>query len=119
MTTPLWPVMAALLCAVAGSVGQLLFKTGSASVGMSISSWLANWKVLAGFFLYGASAVGFIVALKHGRLSLLYPVIATSYIWVTILSAWFLDERVNALHWLGIALILSGVVIIVRGGGSL
>jgi len=119
MTFPLWPVLAAMICALAGSMGQLLFKTGSASVGMSLSSWLTNWRVLAGFFLYGVSAIGFIVALKHGKLSLLYPVIATSYIWVTLLSVWFLGEKANMYHWVGIALILSGVAIIVRGGGSL
>ena len=119
MTFPLWPVLAAMLCALAGSLGQLLFKTGSSSVGTSLSSWLTNWKVLAGFFLYGISAVGFIVALKLGKLSLLYPVIATSYIWVTLLSVWFLGEKINIYHWFGIALILSGVAIIVRGGGSL
>ena len=119
MTFPLWPVLTAMLCALAGSLGQLLFKTGSSSVGISLSSWLTNWRVLAGFFLYGISAVGFIAALKHGKLSLLYPVIATSYIWVTLLSVWFLGEKINIYHWFGIALILSGVAIIVRGGGNL
>lgn len=117
MTFPLWPVLAAMFCALAGSMGQLLFKTGSASVGMSLSSWLTNWRVLAGFFLYGVSAIGFIVALKHGKLSLLYPVIATSYIWVTLLSAWVLGEKINIHNWIGIVLILAGVSIIVRGGG--
>ena len=88
-----WPVLLAMVCALAGSAGQLFFKTGSASVGASLSSWLVNWRVMTGFFLYGVSAVGFIIALKHGRLSLLYPVIATSYVWVTLLSSWVLGRR--------------------------
>ena len=74
---------------------------------------------MAGFFLYGVSAIGFIIALKHGRLSLLYPVIATSYVWVTLLSSWVLGEKITPQHWIGILLILSGIVVIVRGGGSL
>lgn len=74
---------------------------------------------MTGFILYGVSAVGFIIALKHGRLSLLYPVIATSYVWVTLLSSWVLGEKITSQHWIGIALILSGIVVIVRGGGSL
>lgn len=119
MTFPFWPVLAAMLCALTGSMGQLLFKAGSASVGISLLSWLTNWRVLAGFSLYGISAIGFVVVLKHGQLSLLYPVIATSYVWVTLLSVWFLGEKANMYHWVGIALILSGVAIIVRGGGSL
>jgi len=119
MTFSLWPVLLAMICALAGSLGQLLFKTGSASISFSFASWLTNWRVILGFFLYGLSALGFIVALKHGKLSLLYPVIATSYIWVTLLAVWFLGEKVTIYHWVGIALILSGVVVIVRGGGSL
>ena len=119
MNTPLWPVFWAMLCALVGSAGQLFFKTGSASVGTSLSSWLANWRVMAGFSLYGISAIGFIVALKHGKLSLLYPVIATSYVWVTLISSRVLGERITTQHWVGIALILTGIVIIVRGGSAL
>lgn len=119
MTHSFWPVLLAMVCALAGSAGQLFFKTGSASVGASLSSWLVNWRVMTGFVLYGVSAIGFIIALKHGRLSLLYPVIATSYVWVTLLSSWVLGEKITGQHWIGIALILSGIVVIVRGGGSL
>jgi hypothetical protein len=36
--------------------------------------------------LYGLSAILFIVALKHGNLSVLYPVIATSYICVMLIT---------------------------------
>lgn len=111
-------VLVALSCALGGSLGQLLFKTGSALVENSLSSWLLNRRVLGGFFLYGVPALGFIIALKHGRLSLLYPVIATSYIWVALLSASVLGEKLNMYHWVGIVLILFGVTIIVRGGGS-
>ena len=108
-----------MFCALVGSLGQLFFKTGSASIGFSLGSWLTNWRVILGFVLYGVSALGFIVALKHGKLSLLYPVIATSYIWVTLLSSWVLGEKIDAYHWIGIALILLGVAVIVRGGRSL
>jgi len=66
--------------------------------------------------LYGLSAVLFVIALKHGNLSVLYPVIATSYIWVTLIAFKVLHEPVSIPKWLGIALIMGGVMLIVRTG---
>lgn len=66
--------------------------------------------------LYGISAILFIVALKHGNLSVLYPVIATSYVWVTLISFRVLHEPVSIAKFLGIALILCGVMLIVKNG---
>ena len=113
-TVPLWTIGLVLFCGLLGALGQLLFKLGSASVSLNISSWLVNWKVLLGMALYSFSAVLFIVALKHGNLSVLYPLIATSYIWVALLAIRFLGEPFSLLKWLGIALIIGGISLIVR-----
>ena len=113
-TVPLWAVGLVLFCAFLGALGQVLFKLGSASVSLDILSWLINWKVLLGMVLYGISAVLFIVALKHGNLSELYPLIATSYVWVAFLATRFLGEPFSPLKWLGIGLIVGGVSLIVR-----
>jgi len=113
-SAPLWTICLVLFCALLGALGQLFFKLGSASVSANISSWLANWKVLLGMALYGISAVLFIVALKHGNLSVLYPLIATSYIWVALIATKFLGEPSSPLKWLGIALIIGGVSLIAR-----
>jgi len=59
------PVIAALFCAFLGSLEQFLFKTGSSSVDFSLSSWFFNWRIMAGFFLYGVSAVGFVFYYKN------------------------------------------------------
>lgn len=116
METRIWPIALALCCAVMGSLAQLLFKLGSASVQPDPWTWLSNIKVIAGMILYGISAVLFVVALKHGNLSVLYPVIATSYVWVTLISFRVLHEPVSLPKCLGIALILSGVMLIVKNG---
>jgi uncharacterized membrane protein len=114
METKVWAIALAVFCALLGSLGQLLFKLGSVSVSFSLWSWVTNVKVLGGMVLYGLSAILFIVALKHGNLSVLYPVIATSYIWVALISSKFLGEPLSVTQWIGIGLILGGVVLIVR-----
>jgi len=113
-SAPLWTIGLVLFCAFLGALGQLLFKLGSASVSVNILSWFTNWKVLLGMTLYGISAVLFIVALKHGNLSVLYPLIATSYIWVALFATRFLGEPFSPLKWLGIALIAGGASLIVK-----
>ena len=112
--TETWAIGLAFFCAVLAALGQLLFKLGSANIALSLTSWLANWKVIGGMVFYGTSAILFIVALKHGNLSILYPIIATSYVWVTILSIKLLNEPFPPVKWFGIILILGGVSIIIR-----
>jgi uncharacterized membrane protein len=114
METKAWAIALATFCALLGSLGQLLFKLGSASVEFSIWSWITNFKVLGGMALYGLSAILFIVALKYGNLSILYPMIATSYIWVALISIKLLGESLSITQWVGIALILVGLALIVR-----
>lgn len=114
METKTWAIGLAALCALLGSSGQLLFKLGSESVVLSLGSWITNLEVMGGMALYGVSAILFIVALKHGSLSVLYPVIATSYVWVAVVSNRVLGEPMSLLKWGGIALILLGITLIAR-----
>ena len=109
-----WPVALAAVCALLGSLGQLLFKIGASRVAPSLTSWFTNGPVLLGMLLYGLSAVLFIVALKHGNLSVLYPVIATSYIWVALLSTRVLNEPFSLTQWSGVLLVITGIALVVR-----
>jgi len=52
-----------------------------------------NLPLLSGLVLYGLSTVLLVLALKDGELSLLYPVIALTYVWVTVLSLVLLHDR--------------------------
>ncbi len=98
-----------LFCALLGALGQLMFKLSSKTISLSPWSWLTNWKLLVGLFLYGTATVLFVYALKFGNLSILYPIIATSYVWVALLARFFLHEPFPLSKWFGIALIVSGV----------
>lgn len=116
MQTRAWTILLAIFCAMLGSAGQVLLKVGSRTVTVNVSSWVRNAPLVAGIALYAASAILFVIALKHGRLSVLYPVIATSYVWVAIISSRLLGEAFSLLQWMGIALILAGVSLVVLKG---
>ena len=59
--------------------------------------------------MYALGTVLFIPALKGGDLSILYPFVALTYIWVSLLSVKFLGEKMNFMKWMGISLIIVGV----------
>jgi multidrug transporter EmrE-like cation transporter len=71
--------------------------------------------LFAGYSLYGASTVLLVLALRRGELSLLYPVIALTYVWVAILSSVVFHETFNALKLAGIAIIVGGVAVLGMG----
>ena len=74
-----------------------------------------NPALLAGFSMYGVSMVLLVLALRHGQLSLLYPVFAMTYVWVTILSVLVFHESMNAFKLAGIATIVGGIAVLGRG----
>jgi len=59
----------------------------------------------------------FIPALKGGDLSILYPFVSVTYVWVALLSVRFLGEKMNKFKWIGIAMIILGVSFIGIGSG--
>ena len=57
-----------------------------------------------------------VFALRDGELSILYPIIALTYVWVTILSVIFFHETLNLFKLVGIAVVVTGVAVMGRGG---
>lgn len=107
-------ILLVVFCALLGAIGQIFFKLSSKSFNFDIFSIMTNWKFLIGLFFYGIATILFIFALKQGNLSILYPIIATSYIWVTIFSVIFLKESFPLFKWFGILLIILAVWIITK-----
>jgi len=114
MSIDFFVILLVLFCALLGATGQIMFKLASSGFSFNPSSWFSNIYFLIGAFLYGASAILFVWSLKHGNLSILYPVIATSYIWVTLMATSFLGESFPRVKWIGIILIVLGVTIIAQ-----
>ena len=111
-------MLAVLLCTFINATSQILFKLGTASLRAhptmveTAVGILTNPLLFAGLALMGATTVIFVLALRKGELSLLYPVMTLGYVWVTALSAAFLHESMNVFKAAGIAVIISGVAIL-------
>ena len=110
-----------LCCTILGAAAQVLIKTGAGGVGANATflstaiGILTTPALFAGYSLYGVSTVLLVLALRQGQLSLLYPVIALTYVWVTVLSVLLFHESLNAFKLAGIVVIVSGVAVLGRG----
>ena len=108
LRTKAFVIPAVMACTLLTSVSKVLWKAGADQLPNS----LTNWPIFAGLTLYGIVAIAFLYLLKHNEASVVFPVMATSYIWVALLSAHYFAESLTALKWAGIAAIFTGVVII-------
>ena len=59
--------------------------------------------------LYAIAAIIVLFAFRIGQVSMLYPLFATSYIWVSLLSSYLFNESIGQIKLMGIAAIISGV----------
>ena len=79
-------------------------------------SLLTNVPLIAGYTLYGVNTLMMVLALKNGEMSLLYPIIALTYVWTTLLSYTLLGEHSNLYKNVGIITIVIGVAVMGRQG---
>lgn len=108
-------------CTLIGAAAQVLIKQGAGALGpnptmvQAALAMLLTPTLFAGYSMYGVSTVLLVLALRHGQLSLLYPVFAMTYVWVTILSVLVFHESMNAFKLAGIAIIVGGIAVLGRG----
>lgn len=101
------------LCTLFGVAAQFLIKSGSSSLtSASVVEMITNTRIFAGYGLYGISTILLTLALRDGELSLLYPVISLTYVWVTILSFVVFKEHATVSKIAGIAIICGGVALL-------
>jgi len=112
MTEPI-SILLTVLSSLCASLGQLGLKFGSIKLEKRFKALITNYALMAGLFFYGISSVLFIIALKGGELTVLFPIASLNYIWVDLLAIKYLNEKMNKLKWFGILLILVGVVVII------
>ena len=117
MATQTWAILLVISATLVGAFGPILLKKASEKKLSSLKALSTNYHLFGGVALYGLGTLLFIPALKGGDLSVLYPFVALTYIWVSLLSVKFLGEKMNRMKWVGIALIILGVSFIGLGSG--
>lgn len=116
-------------CTVIGALAQIFIKKGTEQLGAHITlmqvahhpalffsfavSVGSNIRLFSGYILLGVNTVLMALALKGRELSRLYPIIALTYVWVTLMSLFVLPgEHLNAFRTAGIVAIVAGVSVL-------
>ena len=115
-----------LLSVALAAVAQLTLKTGMNHVndelapatfslsGRSLRVLVGQPFVWGGLFLFGVSALVWLVVLSRASLSFAYPFAALTYVSILLFDHFVLNEEVPALRWAGVACIALGIFLISR-----
>ncbi len=115
MATKTWAIVLVLCFTFLTATAQILLKIGSQNLVLNPLALITNYPLVMGVIVYFISAMLLIIALRGGDLSVLYPLIATSYIWVNLASPKIFGDVMNPEKWFGVFFILVGVTFIGKG----
>ena len=101
-------------CTILGAAAQLLIKTGMNHFSPHLMALVTNLPLVAGYTIYGINTLMMVLALKNAEMSMLYPIIALTYVWTTLLSYTVLGEPSNLYKNIGIVTIVLGVAVMGR-----
>ncbi|MFC1686797.1 EamA family transporter [Nanoarchaeota archaeon] len=111
MKTKTQIILLVLLSTFTLSIAQIFFKLGSESFSFSIQQ-IFNFHLWGGGLGLFLGGIFLLFALKKGDLSFVYPITAVSYVFVALLSLYILKETIYLKQWLGLGVIVMGVLFI-------
>lgn len=112
--TPVSSMLLVLGASVIGSFGSVFLKMGAAHLSKGLA-YIFNLQLVFGILLFLSSSIPFLIAIKHGELSVLYPMVSFSYVLTMIWSKLFFKEPITWGKVGAIGFILAGLVCIGLG----
>jgi multidrug transporter EmrE-like cation transporter len=104
-----------LLASFIGSLGAVLLKAGAGRLHRNISSLVFNYHLAFGVALYIGSSYFFVLGVREGELTVLYPLVAVGYIWTLVWSRLFFGEPFTRYKFIGLGMICCGIVLLFAG----
>jgi undecaprenyl phosphate-alpha-L-ara4N flippase subunit ArnE len=103
-----------LFASVIGSFGAVFLKLGAAKLKGGLR-YLINPQLGIGVGLFLGSSIPFLMGLRNGELSVLYPMVSLGYVCSLFWSRLFFNEQITQGKVLALALIAAGIVCISVG----
>lgn len=106
----------AVLCVIGIAGGQILFKLSAASLQRAGTFFdiPTLTTLFIAFALYGITTIAWVWVLQKIDLGKAYPLMAIAFIIVPIGSHFIFEERFSAQYFLGVMLIMGGIVLSLR-----
>lgn len=108
------PILLYLVAGVCGAGGQYLYKAGAARLG-KVAIW-QNLHLFGGVLAFTLVMICFVTSFKlGGRLSVVYPMYAATFIWGTLIGVLVEKEPWSWPQLGGVGMIVAGCVLIALG----
>jgi multidrug transporter EmrE-like cation transporter len=98
-----------------GSFGALFLKMGAGRLKGSLSSVITNWRLIMGVAFYLFSSVLFVLGVRKGELSVLYPMVSLGSVWTLFWSKLVLGEPFTRAKFVALGMILCGIALLGLG----
>jgi len=107
----------ALISVALGSIGQFLLKIASGKIKIGGGLWqlalsFINFKMIFAVTCFVTSMILWVFVLRKLELSIAYPMVSLGYVFVMLLSFYFLQEPMYLTKILGTGLIIIGVIVL-------
>lgn len=104
-----------MLASFIGSFGAVFLKSGATQLKMDWRTLAYNWRLAAGVGSFLLSSVFFVMGVRQGELTILYPMNSLGYLWTLLWSRLFFGEPLTRNKFLGLGMILIGVAFLGLG----
>jgi drug/metabolite transporter (DMT)-like permease len=96
-------------------MNQVTVNTGALKLSAaSVRDVLTTFQVWAGLFLFGLSAMVWLAVLSRTSLSFAYPFASLTYVLILLFDRLWLHQQVPGIRWVGVFLIMTGIVLIAQ-----
>lgn len=112
MTTPLSSILLVFTAAFVGSFGAVFLKSGAGRLHRDPRTLILNWRLAAGVGLFLFSSIFYLMGIRKGELSILYPMVSLGYVFTLFWSRLFFGEPFTRNKFLGLGLILLGILLL-------
>jgi len=114
LTTPISSMLLVLVASFIGSFGAVFLKSGAIRTD-SVRTLLFNPRLALGVALFLFSTVFYLMGIRQGELSVLYPMVSLGYVWTLVWSRLFFKEPFSREKFAGLGLILLGIALLNLG----
>jgi multidrug transporter EmrE-like cation transporter len=104
-----------LLGSFVGSFGAVFLKSGAGKLHRQLRTLILNWRLAVGVGFYLLSSYFFVLGVRRGELTVLYPMVSLGYVWTLLWSRLFFQESMTRGKFFGIGLVLAGIVLLSLG----
>lgn len=113
--TPLSSILLVLVAAFIGSIGMALLKLGAGRLKFTFQALLTNWALAAGVVMFLLSSVFFVLGIRRGELTVLYPMVSLGYVWALLWAKLFFNEKMTRTKFTGLSMVMCGILLLFIG----